>query len=181
MVRHHIMRRVSVVVAVVFVSTGCGPVPEPLAEESLVSKIDAIEKLTRDAPDEVVRGRVERFAEEMAGRRIRVEAAVVTHPYVRADRPDVYFGVDYDPHNYVLLENVAPDRYRRLGRHRHWVSAVRSFGTRQLEFEIAVSRGVYEQLERGQSISFVATVEGVVRGRNVFCVADTVKLGTSRG
>lgn len=182
MVSQGVMGRV-VVVAVVaaFGLVGCGPVEQPLAEDTLVSKIDSIEKLTRDAPDEVVRGRVERFAEEMAGRRIRVESAVVAHPYVRSERPDVFFGVDYDPQNYVRLEQVAPDRYRRLGRHRHWVSVVRNLGGRQLEFEVAVSRRVYERLERGQQISFVGTVEGVVRGRNVVCVADTVEVGTTRG
>jgi len=183
MVSHHFTGRVVVLLLVVTVVgvAGCGPVQEPLAEESLVSKIDAIQALTRDAPDEVVRGRVERFAEDMAGRRIRVEAAVVTHPYVLSDRPDVYFGVDYDPQNYVRLEAVAPDRFRRLRRHRHWVSAVRSIGDRQLEFEIAVSRRVYERLERGKPITFEGTVEGVVRGRNVFCVADTVELDATRG
>lgn len=182
MVSYHVTSRAAVLALVAVVgAAGCGPVQAPLAEESLVSRIDAIQKLTRDAPDEVVRGRVERFAEDMAGRRIRVEAAVVTRPYVMSDRPDVYFGVDYDPQNYVRLENVAPDRFRRLRRHRHWVSAVRSVGDRQLEFEIAVSRRIYERLERGQPISFEGTVEGVVRGRNVICVANTVELDARTG
>lgn len=182
MVSHHVTSRSFVLVLVAVVgAAGCGPVEEPLAEDSLASKIDAIQKLTRDAPDEVVRGRVERFAEEMAGRRIRVEHAVVTHPYVVSDRLDVYFGVDYDPQNFVRLESIAPDRFRRLQRHRHWVSAVRSVGDRQLEFEIAVSRRIYERIERGEPITFEGTVEGVVRGRNVFCVADTVELDATRG
>ena len=165
------------IVAAAF-ATGCGPAPVPLGEDSLVAKIDSIEKLTRDAPDEVVRGRVERFAEDLTAHRIRIESAVVSSPYVRTARPDVYFGVDYDPQNYVYLENVAPDRYRRLRGYRHWVSAVRSTGDRQLSFEVAVSRRVYERLRRGQPITFEGTVAGVVRGRSVFCVADTVEIGS---
>jgi hypothetical protein len=168
-------------VATIVAAAGCGPAPEPIAEDVLVGKIVAIGELTRDAPDEVVHGRLTRFAEDMTRRRIRVESAVVSKPYVRSSSEEPFFGVDYDPQNFVFLADVAPDRSRRLRRHRHWVSAVRTFEDRVLSFEVAVSRRVYERLERGQTISFEGSVAGVIRGRNVVCIADAVEVGPARG
>lgn len=180
MVIHQFSRR-WVGVAIVLVGAGCAPTPEPIPEDELVGKIVAIGELTRDAPDEVVHGRLTRFAEDMTRQRIRVESAVVSKPYVQSSVEEPFFGVDYDPQNFVFLADVAPDRSRKLRRHRHWVSVVRSFDDRVLAFEVAVSRRVYERLERGQTISFDGQVAGVIRGRHVVCIADAVEVGPTRG
>jgi len=150
----------------------CGALREPLDTDRLTRRIEALENELARVPQPLRRPLVESFARELAGRRLRIDAATVMIVYRRdppwKNRP--YFSVAAFPEDRVELSDIAPDLRESIATHLWWASAAEMVRGRQLMFELAVDEATHQKLEAGCRLTTECDLLGVIRGgRSVYC------------
>ena len=160
----------AVIAAVVAVSLTLGVFsPSPLHDSALLASIEEFEQAIDGQPVDVTRHLLREQATTFVGRAVTVRSATVASTYIRENQSRIYFGFNYDPNDHLYLSEIDPSLDERLENHRHWVSVVKTYPSRQVSFELPVSVQEYERVGQGSEISFSCRIAALIRGRSVYC------------
>jgi hypothetical protein len=147
-----------------------GCVPAPFDDTDLVHEIEAFERSIDELPRADVQGLLRRHAERNLGRTVRVSSATVASTYVRDNRSRIYFGTNYDESDHLFLSDLDSELHRVIEDHRHWVSIVKTYPSRQLSYELPLDEATFRALEPGQSVTVSCRIAALIRGKSVYCV-----------
>jgi hypothetical protein len=86
--------------------------------------------------------------------------------------------VNYDQNDHLFLSDIDPPLHELLENHRHWVSVVKTYPSRQLSYELPVDEHAFERLEKGREVTFSCRIAALIRGKSVYCIP--VELDFSR-
>jgi hypothetical protein len=161
-------RSLCAVTVVGLLLAGCGP--KPLDDAELLREIEAFEGAIDEQPREAVRKLLRRYADRHMGRVVHLSSASVASTYVRANRSRIYFGTNYDETDHLFLSDLNPALHHRLEKHRHWVSLVKTYPSRQLSYELPIDNATFRALEPGQTVSLSCQIAALIRGKSVYCV-----------
>ncbi len=151
--------------------------PGSMDDLELLSGIEAFERSIQGKPRDTVQELLRAQARAYRRRVVTVRSAVVASPYIRDNPSRVYFGVNHDPNDHLYLSDIDPPLHALLANHRHWVSVVKTYPSRQLSYELPVDETTFERLEQGREVAFSCRVAALIRGKSVYCVPIEMKIG----
>ena len=165
----------TLLIAMVVSVAACSPAP--LDDAELLAGIEEFERAVQNQPRETVQKLLRAHAGRFRGRVVTVESAVIASPYTRENPSNIYFGVSYDLNDHLYLSVIDPPLHDELEHHRHWVSVVKTYPTRQLSYELPIDVHTFERLDHGQEVTFSCRIAALIRGKSVYCVPVELTIG----
>lgn len=144
--------------------------PAAMDDRELLAAIEEFEDAVRDQPRDVVQRLLREQAARFKRSVVSVESAVVASPYVRENESNIYFGAGYNPEDHLFLSEIDPPLHEALKNHRHWVSVVKTYPSRQLSYELPVDETTYSRMRQGQEVAFSCRIAALIRGKSVYCL-----------
>lgn len=151
-----------------------------LSDVEMLRRMERFESDIKDQPRDVIQRALHELGAEMIRKDVRVRTGVVAATYERHKESSIYFGYNYDKADHYYLSDLDSELDGRFRHHRYWASVLRTFGTRQVSFELPIDHATFETLDKGQEISFTCSPAVIVRPKSVYCWPDEIRLD-SRG
>ena len=165
MTRDRFLALVGAVIAVIAVSHD-----SPMTDSELVVYIDGFQLAIQDQAPETVQALLRDQVVRYLGKRVRIDSATVAATYERENTTHLYFGVNYDPGDHLLLSEIDPSLEEFISSHHLWASVTKTYSSRQLSYELPIDRDTFDQLDAGQSVTFSCKIAALIRGKSVYCV-----------